>query len=68
MPSPMSRLNMTDSVPLPAYEFSKRKFSKTYGTQLPVWALLASGSTGGVCVPAFSPFSSLTQLDRFPIG
>ncbi|RDB20644.1 Mitochondrial substrate carrier family protein G [Hypsizygus marmoreus] len=31
-----------------AFEFSKRKFSKTYGTQLPVWALLASGSTGGI--------------------
>jgi len=31
-----------------AFEFTKRKFSKTYGPQLPVWALLASGSTGGV--------------------
>ncbi|KAJ8697255.1 hypothetical protein PTI98_007052 [Pleurotus ostreatus] len=31
-----------------AFEFSKRKFSKTYGSDLPVWALLASGSTGGV--------------------
>lgn len=31
-----------------AFEFSKRKFQKTYGTDLPVWALLASGSTGGV--------------------
>ncbi|KAH9946445.1 mitochondrial carrier [Amylocystis lapponica] len=31
-----------------AFEFSKRQFSKTYGTQLPVWALLASGSTGGI--------------------
>lgn len=31
-----------------AYEFSKRKFAKKYGDQLPVWALLASGSTGGV--------------------
>ncbi|KAH9933530.1 mitochondrial carrier [Amylocystis lapponica] len=30
------------------FEFSKRQFSKTYGTQLPVWALLASGSTGGI--------------------
>ncbi|KAI0357627.1 mitochondrial carrier [Trametes cingulata] len=31
-----------------AFEFSKRKFSDKYGTQLPVWALLASGSTGGI--------------------
>lgn len=31
-----------------AFEFSKRKFSQTYGPDLPVWALLASGSTGGV--------------------
>ncbi|KAJ7033769.1 mitochondrial carrier [Mycena alexandri] len=31
-----------------AYEFSKRKFSAKYGDQLPVWTLLASGSTGGV--------------------
>ncbi|PSR79490.1 hypothetical protein PHLCEN_2v7015 [Hermanssonia centrifuga] len=33
-----------------AFEYSKRKFGKTYGQQLPVWALLASGSTGGVHV------------------
>ncbi|CCM04630.1 uncharacterized protein FIBRA_06814 [Fibroporia radiculosa] len=31
-----------------AFEFSKRKFASKYGTQLPVWALLASGSTGGI--------------------
>jgi hypothetical protein len=31
-----------------AYEFSKRKFAKKYGEQLPVWMLLASGATGGV--------------------
>ncbi|KAG6809086.1 hypothetical protein H0H92_001681 [Tricholoma furcatifolium] len=31
-----------------AFEFSKRNFAKTYGPQLPVWALLASGSTGGI--------------------
>ncbi|KAJ7626984.1 mitochondrial carrier domain-containing protein [Roridomyces roridus] len=33
-----------------AYEFSKRKFIARYGSQqqLPVWALLASGSTGGI--------------------
>jgi len=57
--SSRSRLDMADYVSFSAYEFSKRKFSKTYGTQLPVWALLASGSTGGVCVPALSLFSAL---------
>ncbi|KAG5718635.1 hypothetical protein E4T56_gene16516 [Termitomyces sp. T112] len=31
-----------------AFEFTKREFAKTYGPQLPVWALLASGSTGGI--------------------
>ncbi|KAH9851793.1 mitochondrial carrier [Lenzites betulinus] len=31
-----------------AFEFSKRKFSQKYGAQIPVWALLASGSTGGI--------------------
>ncbi|KAJ7214932.1 mitochondrial carrier domain-containing protein [Mycena pura] len=32
-----------------SYEFSKRKFIAKYGDQkLPVWALLASGSTGGI--------------------
>lgn len=35
-------------IDLPAFEFSKRKFAEQYGSQLPVWALLASGSTGGV--------------------
>ena len=38
-------------IALPAFEFSKRKFAERYGNQLPVWALLASGSTGGVCDP-----------------
>lgn len=31
-----------------AYEFMKRNFSKTYGPELPIWALLTSGATGGV--------------------
>ncbi|KAN0080411.1 Mitochondrial carrier domain containing protein [Tylopilus felleus] len=31
-----------------AYEFSKRQFQGIYGQQVPVWALLASGSTGGI--------------------
>ncbi|KAF7326162.1 hypothetical protein MKEN_00467800 [Mycena kentingensis (nom. inval.)] len=30
-----------------AYEFSKRRFAARYGEKVPVWALLASGSTGG---------------------
>jgi len=31
-----------------AFEFSKRQFQGVYGQQVPVWALLASGSTGGI--------------------
>ncbi|KAF9444528.1 mitochondrial carrier [Macrolepiota fuliginosa MF-IS2] len=31
-----------------AFEFSKRSFAKKYGKDVPVWALLASGSTGGI--------------------
>ncbi|KAF8548787.1 mitochondrial carrier [Imleria badia] len=31
-----------------AFEFSKRQFQGIYGEQIPVWALLASGSTGGI--------------------
>ncbi|KIJ67414.1 hypothetical protein HYDPIDRAFT_166025 [Hydnomerulius pinastri MD-312] len=31
-----------------AFEFSKRQFQSRYGQQVPVWALLASGSTGGI--------------------
>ena len=42
-----------------AFEFSKRKFAKKYGPDLPVWALLASGSTGGV---------SLTSLYSYTLG
>jgi len=30
------------------FEFSKRRFQQIYGQQIPVWALLASGSTGGI--------------------
>ncbi|PPQ87514.1 LOW QUALITY PROTEIN: hypothetical protein CVT25_008011 [Psilocybe cyanescens] len=32
---------------LTAFEFSKRQFSQKYDAELPVWALVASGSTGG---------------------
>lgn len=31
------------------YEFAKRKFRANYGPDIPVWALLASGSCGGIC-------------------
>ncbi|KIK81230.1 hypothetical protein PAXRUDRAFT_156545 [Paxillus rubicundulus Ve08.2h10] len=31
-----------------AFEFSKRQFQARYDQQVPVWALLASGSTGGI--------------------
>ncbi|KAF7310099.1 hypothetical protein MIND_00383200 [Mycena indigotica] len=54
-----------------AYEFSKRKFAARYGTQnLPVWALLASGSTGGIaywlaCYP-LDVIKSRIQLRETP--
>jgi len=53
-----------------AYEFSKRKFTSAYGTQLPVWALLASGSTGGIaywlaCYP-LDVIKSRVQLRETP--
>ncbi|KAE9401005.1 mitochondrial carrier [Gymnopus androsaceus JB14] len=53
-----------------AYEFSKRKFTSIYGTQLPVWALLASGSTGGIaywlpCYP-IDVIKSRIQLRETP--
>ena len=41
-------LQLASNLHLAAFEFSKRKFSSVYGKLLPVWALLASGSTGGV--------------------
>ncbi|PPQ89852.1 hypothetical protein CVT25_004756 [Psilocybe cyanescens] len=44
------RLNITfklTTIPT-AFEFSKRQFSQKYGAELTVWALLASGSTGGI--------------------
>ncbi|KAH9976144.1 mitochondrial carrier domain-containing protein [Lactifluus volemus] len=31
-----------------AFEYSKREFAGVYGPNLPVWALLASGATGGI--------------------
>ncbi|KAF9496346.1 mitochondrial carrier [Pleurotus eryngii] len=53
-----------------AFEFSKRKFSKTYGSDLPVWALLASGSTGGIaywlCCYPLDVVKSRVQLRSTP--
>ncbi|KAF8989892.1 mitochondrial carrier domain-containing protein [Cyathus striatus] len=53
-----------------AFEFSKRKFAQTYGKDLPVWALLASGSTGGIaywlaCYP-LDVIKSRIQLRPIP--
>jgi len=53
-----------------AFEFSKRAFAKTYGDKLPVWALLASGSTGGIaywlaCYP-LDVVKSRVQLRQTP--
>ena len=45
-----------------AYEFSKRRFAKKYGKDLPVWALLASGSTGGVSDLGASVFHSVLKM------
>jgi hypothetical protein len=43
-----------------AFEYSKRKFVSKYGPDLPVWALLVSGSTGGVRLA----FLSIYHLGR----
>ncbi|KAJ7122144.1 mitochondrial carrier [Mycena epipterygia] len=56
-----------------AYEFSKRKFSTKYNDQLPVWALLASGSTGGIaywlaCYPLDVIKSRVQLRDTPPTG
>ncbi|KAJ6626695.1 mitochondrial carrier [Mycena sp. CBHHK59/15] len=56
-----------------AYEFSKRKFSAKYGEPLPVWALLASGSTGGIaywlaCYPLDVVKSRIQLRDTPPTG
>ena len=59
-----------------AFEYSKRKFVSKYGPDLPVWALLASGSTGGVCPASFylssRPRPILPQiaywLSSYPLG
>ena len=54
-----------------AFEFSKRKFTAKYGQSLPVWALLASGSTGGVSGShsrLAMPLISQPSFDRLRIG
>lgn len=57
-----------------AYEFSKRQFRKRYGKDdLPVWALLASGSTGGVsywlaCYPLDVIKSRVQLREAPPVG
>ncbi|KAJ7086303.1 mitochondrial carrier domain-containing protein [Mycena crocata] len=56
-----------------AYEFSKRKFGAKYGDELPVWALLASGSTGGIaywlaCYPLDVIKSRIQLRDTPPTG
>ncbi|KAH9933147.1 mitochondrial carrier [Epithele typhae] len=53
-----------------AFEFSKRSFAKNYDSQIPVWALLASGSTGGIaywlsCYP-LDVIKSRVQLRATP--
>ncbi|TFY53630.1 hypothetical protein EVJ58_g9346 [Rhodofomes roseus] len=49
-----------------AFEFSKRNFSQRYDGQIPVWALLASGSTGGIaywlaCYPLGTPVQYIAR-------
>lgn len=53
-----------------AFEFSKRKFQSQYEDKVPVWALLASGSTGGIaywlsCYP-LDVIKSRIQLRQTP--
>ncbi|KAG2073741.1 mitochondrial carrier [Suillus decipiens] len=53
-----------------AFEFSKRKFQNKYGDKVPVWALLASGSAGGIaywlsCYP-LDVIKSRIQLRQTP--
>jgi len=53
-----------------AFEYSKRTFGQTYGPQVPVWALLTSGATGGIaywlaCYP-LDVVKSRVQLRPIP--
>ncbi|KAG1737860.1 mitochondrial carrier [Suillus paluster] len=52
------------------FEFSKRKFQSKYGDKVPLWALLASGATGGIaywlsCYP-LDVIKSRIQLRQTP--
>lgn len=53
-----------------AFEFSKRKFTTIYGPELPVWALLTSGATGGIsywlCCYPLDVVKSRVQLRPVP--
>lgn len=51
---------------LEAFEFSKRKFAETHGSELPVWALLSSGATGGVCVSSVFIKRPFSFYSHFP--
>ena len=60
-----------------AFEYSRRKFVSKYGPDLPVWALLVSGSTGGVRLVfslsiIYVTFNMLPQiaywLSSYPLG
>jgi solute carrier family 25 carnitine/acylcarnitine transporter 20/29 len=51
-----------------AFEFTKRKFVGIYGPDLPVWALLTSGATGGVRIRDVIPFSSLLTIRHIQIA
>ncbi|KAG8929006.1 hypothetical protein FRC02_006134 [Tulasnella sp. 418] len=52
------------------FEYVKRKFQKKYGQQLPVWALLTSGSFGGIsywlCCYPLDVVKSRVQLAKEP--
>ncbi|KAG9120653.1 hypothetical protein FRC07_003783 [Ceratobasidium sp. 392] len=55
------------------YEFAKRKFQAQYGKDLPVWALLTSGSCGGIsywlaCYPLDVVKSRVQLADAPPKG
>ncbi|KAI0079318.1 mitochondrial carrier [Panus rudis PR-1116 ss-1] len=53
-----------------AFEFSKRKFASKYGKDIPVWALLTSGATGGIsywlCCYPLDVVKSRVQLRAEP--
>jgi len=51
-----------------AFEYAKRRFQKNYGNEIPIWALVASGSCGGIaywlsCYP-LDVIKSRVQLSK----